>query len=89
MVTQNAARMIGRQRAHGSLRIGRTADVTVMTLREGAWTLHDFHGGSAQATQRLEPAFVLRRGKKYKADVRVAETVASEATTPLYEAFAA
>jgi len=89
MVTVNAARMIGRQRAHGSLRVGRTADVTVMNVREGEWTLHDFHGGSAPATQRLEPAFVIRRGKKYKADVRVAESVASEATTPLYKAFAA
>ena len=89
MVTVNPARMIGRPRAHGSLRVGRTADVSVMNLCEGEWTLYDFHGGSSPATQRLEPAFVLRKGKKHKADVRVAESVASEATTPLYQAFAA
>ncbi len=89
MVTVNAARMIGKQREHGSLRVGRVADVSVMDLREGEWILRDFHGGTARATQQLKPVFVIRGGKKYTARVRVPESVAAAATTPLHQAYAA
>jgi len=71
MTTVNAARMIGRERQHGSLALGRAADVTVLERETGRWTLRDLHGNAIDADERLMPCFVLKDGVRYASDLRV------------------
>ena len=85
MVTVNGAKMIGLEKEHGTLRVGRTADVTVMDLEDGHWTLRDFSGDALPASQRFVPDFVLRAGVRYESDVRVAP-IYEEPATPLMAA---
>lgn len=71
MVTSNAASLLGIERDCGTLRVGRAADISVIDLEEGCWTLRDFSGNAVTATQYLTPAWVLRDGIRYQADMRV------------------
>jgi dihydroorotase len=71
MTTVNAARMIGRERRHGSLAVGRAADVTVLDRESGRWTLRDLHGNAIAASERLTPCFVLKDGIRHASDLRV------------------
>ena len=87
MVTTNAAKITHLDREHGTLRVGRPANVSVVTLETGRWTLQDFHGGTARATERLVPAFVLREGKVIESDVRVPERIQRKSSTPLVDAY--
>jgi dihydroorotase len=71
MVTCNAAQVMGFAHEHGTLNVGRTADVTVMDLENGSWLLRDPRGGEQVASQRFVPDFVLRAGEYHLSDVRV------------------
>ena len=71
MVTSNAASLLGLERDYGTLKVGRAADISVIDLDEGRWTLKDFSGNAVTATQYLTPAWVLRDGIRYEADMRV------------------
>ena len=87
MATSNAAKITHIDRQHGTLRVGRPADISVVTHEKGHWTLQDFYGSTVKATERLVPAFVLREGKVIESDVRVPERVQRKSSTPLVDAY--
>jgi dihydroorotase len=67
-VTSNPARMVGRQDSLGTLAVGREADISVLDLATGRFTLSDNGGEQVIADQMLTPAFALRAGKQIMAD---------------------
>lgn len=71
MVTSNAADVMKFADEHGTLKLGRTADVTVMDLEKGNWLLRDPRGGEQMTDTRVVPDFVLRAGEYHVSDVRV------------------
>jgi dihydroorotase len=68
MVTANAAAMLGLEGELGTLAPGAVADVSVLTLDEGEWTLEDSVGVQLRATRRLRPECALRAGVVMPAD---------------------
>jgi dihydroorotase len=68
MATGNAAAMLGMARELGSLAVGMPADVSVMRLIEGKWTLVDADGVEVKTKKLLHPAMVVRGGKVHHAD---------------------
>ena len=68
MVTANAAAMLSLEDELGTLTPGRVADVSVLNLDEGDWTLQDSLGVRIAATKRLRPVLALRAGKPHRPD---------------------
>ena len=68
MVTTNAAAMIGLSDEIGSLRVGTTADVSVLADERGRFILQDNEKTQVVAERLLQPLFCLRAGKRYDAD---------------------
>ena len=68
MTTSNAAIILGMSDELGSLAVGRPADISVMRLLEGRWTLEDGDGVEVKTKQMLQPEFVVRGTKVYEAD---------------------
>jgi len=68
MATQNAAIMLGLGAEMGALSIGMPADLSVMRLIEGEWTLIDSERVTHKARQLLHPEFAVRGGKVHRAD---------------------
>jgi dihydroorotase len=62
MATTAPAGALGRAGALGSLAVGAEADVTVLVLEEGRFTLTDAAGTTREARQRLVPVAVIRAG---------------------------
>src|SRR5262245_59979800 len=71
MVTDNAARMLGRETEHGTLRAGSVADVSVLDDRRGRFSLRDNGGTEVIAERVLLPAFCLRAGRRVEADAPI------------------
>jgi len=71
MSTSNCAAMLDMSDTLGSLEVGREADISVLRLEEGHWTLSDNSGDSEEATERLVPAFCLRAGRYFDADASI------------------
>jgi dihydroorotase len=67
MVTTNAASMLGMSDELGSLRPGRTADVTVLSDLRGRFVLRDNEKTEVIAERLLQPAFCLRAGQRIQA----------------------
>jgi dihydroorotase len=67
-VTSNPARMVQMQDTLGSLAVGREADISVIDLLQGRFTLADNSGEKVIANEMLTPAFSLRAGKQMAAD---------------------
>lgn len=67
MVTSNPAKMLGRQDEIGALKVGRTADVTVLSDDRGRFWLRDNEDNRVVAERLIQPAFCLRKGKRYDA----------------------
>jgi dihydroorotase len=68
MTTSNAAVILGMTDQLGTLAVGRPADISVMRLLEGRWTLEDGDGVKVKTRRMLQPEFVLRGSKLYHAD---------------------
>lgn len=68
MATSNAAIVLGLQDVMGALSVGMPADLSVMRLLDGEWTLVDSERVTHPARQLLHPEFALRAGKLYRAD---------------------
>jgi dihydroorotase len=68
MATSNAAIMIGLQKEMGSLSVGMPADISVMRMLSGKWTLVDADGTEVKTKQLIHPEMVLRAGKVFHAD---------------------
>jgi dihydroorotase len=68
MATSNAAIMLGLEPDLGSLSVGMPADLSVMRLLDGDWTLIDSERVTYPARQLLHPEFAIRAAKIYQAD---------------------
>ena len=71
MATHNCAIEIGMADTLGSLAAGRGADVSVLGLEEGSWTLADNGGDTMETDERLVPVFCLRAGVRFEADAPI------------------
>jgi dihydroorotase len=67
-VTSNAAKMLKMEGSLGSLQPGREADITVLDLLHGRFTLSDNSGETVIAPDLLTPAFAIRAGKMMRSD---------------------
>jgi dihydroorotase len=67
-VTSNPARMLNMQDSIGTLLPGREADISVLDLLRGRFTLSDNSGEKVIAQEMLTPAFAIRVGKLQAAD---------------------
>src|SRR3984893_784784 len=68
MCTTNPAQAIGAEDRLGSLAVGRQADVSVLRLEEGDWTVYDVLGESLKVRQALMAALTLKRGEVFTPD---------------------
>jgi len=68
MATSNAAIMLGLESEIGALSVGMPADLSVMRLLDGKWTLVDSERVDFPARQLLHPEFAVRGGKMHRAD---------------------
>ena len=59
------AKVIGRQDEIGSLHVGKTADISMLRLKEGVFPLTDSYGITRSATQMLTSAGVVRAGRVF------------------------
>src|ERR1700744_1547190 len=67
-VTSNAAKMLKMEDSIGSLQVGREADISVLELLRGRFTLSDNSGETVIAPELLTPAFAIRAGKVMPSD---------------------
>jgi dihydroorotase len=67
MVTSNPAQMLGRADEIGALKVGREADVSVITQQNGRFILRDNEKNEVIAERLLQPAFCFRAGTRYDA----------------------
>jgi dihydroorotase len=67
-VTTNPARMVQMQDTIGALLPGREADISVLDLLHGRFTLSDNSGEKVIAQEMFTPAFAIRAGKVMQAD---------------------
>jgi len=68
MVTCNAAAMLGMTDDLGTLAPGAVADVTVLAIDHGRWTLSDSLGEEITASTRLRPEATVRAGRLSRPD---------------------
>jgi dihydroorotase len=68
MATSNAAEMLGMETEIGALKVGMPADISVMRLLDGKWTLLDADKVAVKTKQLLHPELVVRGGKVFHAD---------------------
>jgi dihydroorotase len=68
MCTANPARAIGAGHRLGSLAAGRQADVSVLELRDGDWTVYDVLGASLRVTRAVVPFVTIKRGQAFTPD---------------------
>jgi dihydroorotase len=68
MATSNAAIMLGLEAEMGSVAVGMPADLSVIRVYDGKWTLVDSEQVPFPARQLLHPEFAVRGGKIHRAD---------------------
>ncbi|MFN0073695.1 MAG: amidohydrolase family protein [Chloroflexota bacterium] len=66
MVTVNPARVFGEQDRLGSLAVGRQADISVLELRQGRWTVYDTLGESLPLETAIVPVLTVKRGEIFE-----------------------
>jgi dihydroorotase len=64
-VTCNAATFLGLEGEVGTLAVGAPADISIVALQTGEWTLRDNAGIEVNATHRFQPVAALRAGVTY------------------------
>ena len=79
MTTRNAAAMLRLESEIGALSVGMPADLSVMRLIEGDWTLIDSERQTHKAKHLLHPEFALRGGRLHRADSPLLPTLAAAA----------
>jgi len=67
MVTSNPARMLGHEGEIGALKVGMSADISVLNQLTGHFALRDNEKNEVIAERLLQPAFCLRAGRRYDA----------------------
>lgn len=66
MVTANPARLLRESDRLGALSEGRVADIAVLDLQSGRFTLRDGLGAEMTAEQRFRPVFALKGGEVFR-----------------------
>jgi dihydroorotase len=79
MATENAAAMLGLEAEMGALSVGMPADISVLRLVDGNFTLVDSEQVTRKARQLIHPEFALRGGKFYRADSPLLPSLAAMA----------
>src|SRR5262249_20385118 len=79
MVTSNAAVLLGLDGQIGTLASGAAADVSVVRLERGDWTVQDASGAELHLGEPFRRAFALRDGVVYKPDSPLAPPVITAA----------
>ncbi|MEU8633129.1 amidohydrolase family protein [Amycolatopsis sp. NPDC048633] len=62
MTTSGPAAAAGIADRSGTLAVGRTADISVLALSEGDWTVSDSFGGTLRVKQSFSPVLTVRAG---------------------------
>src|ERR1700730_10113082 len=65
MCTANPAKAIGVADRLGSLVVGRQADISVLKIIEGDWTVYDVLGASLSVQQAVVPTLTVKRGELF------------------------
>jgi dihydroorotase len=65
MSTANPARAIGEEGRLGSLAVGRQADISVIELRDGDWTVNDVVGAVMRVSKAVVPFLTVKRGEVF------------------------
>jgi dihydroorotase len=68
MCTANPAQAIGAPDRLGTLAVGRQADVSVLELRDGDWTVKDVLGAGLRVSKAVVPFVTLKRGVVFSPD---------------------
>lgn len=68
MTTSNPAKAVGVDDRLGSLAVGRQADISVLTLREGDWTVYDILGEGLRVNRAVLPYLTVKRGQLFTPD---------------------
>ena len=68
MSTANPAKAIGAEDRLGSLAAGRQADITVLDIREGDWTVYDVLKASMRVTRAFVPFLTVKKGVAFTPD---------------------
>jgi len=66
MCTANPAKAIGAADRIGSLVVGRQADISVLKIHEGNWTVYDVLRTSLNVKQAVVPVLTLKRGEVFR-----------------------
>jgi dihydroorotase len=66
MATVNAARLLGRSADLGSIRLGDTAEISVLKIEDREWDAVDSQKGKLAARQALTPVFAIRGEAVYE-----------------------
>ena len=65
MSTANPARAIGEEGRLGSLAAGRQADISVIEIRDGDWTVNDVVGAKMRVSKAVVPFLTVKRGQVF------------------------
>jgi dihydroorotase len=65
MSTANPARALGEESRLGSLAVGRQADISVIEIRDGEWTVNDVVGATMRVTKAVVPFVTVKRGEVF------------------------
>jgi dihydroorotase len=68
MCTHNPATAIGADDRIGSLSVGRQADISILRVEEGDWTVYDVLGASLKVRKAVMPALTIKGGKVFAAE---------------------
>jgi dihydroorotase len=66
MATTNAARLLGRTKEMGTLRIGEAADISVLKVEDREWKAIDSQKGAIPARQAITPIYAIRGDMIYE-----------------------
>jgi dihydroorotase len=66
MCTSNPAKAIGAEERLGSLAAGRQADISILKIVEGDWTVYDVLGASLSVRQAVVPVLTVKRGDVFQ-----------------------
>src|ERR1700730_2974544 len=65
MCTANPAKAIGIEERLGSLAVGRQADISMLRIEEGDWTVYDVLGAGLKVSPAVMPALTVKRGEVF------------------------
>jgi dihydroorotase len=65
MSTANPARALGEEGRLGSLAVGRQADISVLEIRDGDWTVNDVVGAVMRVSKAVVPFLTVKRGEVF------------------------